>query len=275
MLSSAYPDYVPMVVNSNMDSVVMSRLMADEHLIPIFILSSVTGRCYEQLTSFLSLLPSLHQEAEQHEHTEFVVFEKFKIEGKIIVGGTVLKGVVQVGRILHLGPDLFGRFLPTEVTSIECRRVPTKLAVAGQTCSVGLRMLILDKELAIRKGMVLVDSRLNPRAFREFICRLDLYGEQPEVSFNEKYKPVVNTITSRQSCLIIMTEEEAEPLPRRKTRSTSKEKRRCKEERRDKKSVDMLIPKGFFMKRKKKLHPKKIARRGESFQLRLKFEYWN
>jgi GTPase len=108
------------------------------------------------------------------------------VDGSIILAGTVVKGTVKKGQLLHIGPDLKGAFRAVEVKSIECLRVPVKVAKCGQVCTLAIRPLNyalewLEKEpSAIRRGMVLVDSKSNPKAVYEFLLELTPYSNERE-----------------------------------------------------------------------------------------------
>jgi len=103
-----------------------------------------------------------------------MISDKYLLENKIILAGTVIKGTIKKGQILHLGPDSKGSFRAVEVNSIECLRVPVKFAKCGQICTVGIKLNNFAKEWlekepnAIRRGMVLVESKSNPKAAHEF-----------------------------------------------------------------------------------------------------------
>lgn len=43
-------------------------------------------------------------------NTEFLISDKFLIDDKIILAGTVIKGNIKTGQILHIGPDSKGNF---------------------------------------------------------------------------------------------------------------------------------------------------------------------
>jgi GTPase len=89
-------------------------------------------------------------------------------------------------------------------------RVSVKLAKCGQVCTVGIKLLSYAKEWldqspnAIRRGMVLIESKSNPKATHEFTASLMPYGNNTqEIKITGKYQPVINTLTTRQICDII------------------------------------------------------------------------
>lgn len=149
----------------------IQRITSSEDVLPIFLISSLTGKNLNLLSSFLNLLTAASELKDNEElSTEFSISDKYVVDGKLILAGTVIKGSVKRGQMLHIGPDLKGSFRAVEITSIECLRVPVKLAKCGQVCTLGIRPLHyarewLEKEPnAIRRGMVLVDGKSNPKA---------------------------------------------------------------------------------------------------------------
>lgn len=73
--------------------------------------------------------------------------------------------------------------------------------------------------------MVLVDGKSNPKAVYEFLVELTAYSsDREEFTISEKYQPVINTLTTRQTCQIIMMKPQEEPMvpdlfSRKKSRS--------------------------------------------------------
>lgn len=70
---------------------------------------------------------------------------KYVFDNNIVLAGTVIKGQIKQGQILHLGPDQKGTFRAVEVVSIECMRVPVKNAKCGQLCTIGIKLLSYAK----------------------------------------------------------------------------------------------------------------------------------
>ena len=88
-------------------------------MIPIFLISSVSGKNIDLLASFLNLLTSVSEIKNNEDlHTELMISDKYMLESKIILAGTVIKGTIKKGQILHLGPDSKGSFRAVEVNSI-------------------------------------------------------------------------------------------------------------------------------------------------------------
>lgn len=80
-------------------------------MIPIFLVSSVTGENLELLTNFFNLLTSVSELKNNEDlHSEFLISYKYLIDNKIVLAGTVIKGTIKEKQILHLGPDQKGTF---------------------------------------------------------------------------------------------------------------------------------------------------------------------
>ena len=94
------------------------------------------------------------------------VFASHTLQGVgTVVSGTTLAGTIRVNDTLLLGPDANGVFVPVAIKGIHRRRLPTREVRGGQTASFSLKKI---KRSQIRKGMVMVDPSLKPRASWEF-----------------------------------------------------------------------------------------------------------
>ena len=194
----------------------MQRITSTEEVIPIFLISSVTGQNIEVLINFFNLLTSVSELKNKEDlYSEFLISYKYSFDNNIVLAGTVIKGQIKKGQILQLGPDNKGTFRAVEVVSIQCMRVQVKNAKCGQLCTIGIKLLSyakqwLEKEPnAIRRGMVLVDSKRNPKATYQFSAEFIPYGNNAqELKISPKYEPVINTLTTRQICDIVFLNEE-------------------------------------------------------------------
>lgn len=98
-----------------------------------------------------------------------------------------------------------------EILEIYCSKVPIKKVIAGQTCSVSIKLgksalawFESSKKETVRRGMVLIDGKSNPKAAYEFLAEIILWDQNSvERRLKNSYQPVINTQTTRQSCKII------------------------------------------------------------------------
>ncbi|KAK8771738.1 hypothetical protein V5799_025018, partial [Amblyomma americanum] len=157
---------IPVVVHSADDVVVCATNFVSERLCPIFQVSNVTGENLLLLKMFLNLLSTRMPNLDS-EPAEFQVDDTYSVPGVgTVVSGTTLKGVIRLNEVLLLGPDPLGHFQPVAVKSIHRKRMPVKEVHSGQTASFALKKQV--KRSDIRKGMVLVSAKLEPKSCWEF-----------------------------------------------------------------------------------------------------------
>lgn len=75
----------------------------------------------------------------------------------------MLQGSMTLTSKAVIGPDEFGRFLPVQFKSFMNKRVSVSRVSAGQAATFAIKKL---KKNQIRKGMILADAALQPRAVR-------------------------------------------------------------------------------------------------------------
>lgn len=101
------------------------------------------------------------------------------------------------------GPDKSGQFRPVLVRSIHAKRVPVEEAVTGQSAAFALRSLLKKdvlKRQTFRKGMVMVDPALQPRAVREFVAEVVILHHATTIRV--QYQAVVHCGVIRQSAQV-------------------------------------------------------------------------
>lgn len=91
------------------------------------------------------------------------------------------------------------------VKEIKCYKISVRSAVAGQTCSLEIKLnnneKISEVFESMRKGNVLIDKKPET-LIQEFRCNLTLCNTTEEVSIGQNYEPVVFSETFKQSCII-------------------------------------------------------------------------
>lgn len=106
----------------------------------------------------------------------------------------------------------FSFYSAVEVLEIRCSKVTVKSAISGQSCTVMIKLgksaviYFENKQIKdnIRRGMVLVDGKSNPKAAYEFSAEIWLWDQNiDEKTLKISYQPVINTQTTRQSCKVI------------------------------------------------------------------------
>lgn len=82
---------------------------------------------------------------------------------------------MKAGDTLLLGPDSLGAFFPSQVRSIQRKRVNVEAAIAGQSASFALKRVRRNQ---VRRGMVMLAKDAAPKAHFEFEAEiLCLYRE--------------------------------------------------------------------------------------------------
>lgn len=200
ILKSSGVRKLPVIIKSRDEVALCSQNIVNDRVVPIFTISNVTGVGLPLLRSFLNLIPSRRNWREYiDEPAEFSIDETFTVPGVgTVVAGTVTSGVVSIGQTLSLGPDSGGNFVTVVVKSVHYKRTPVKKVVAGQAGSLALKKV---KRAMVRKGMVLLDTRMKPGAVWDFMAEvLVLYHG---TTIRENYQPVVHCATVRQACRVV------------------------------------------------------------------------
>ena len=196
----------PQLVKEGDEMAPLVKLVQNASISPIFSVSNVTGTGLEQLKKFLGLINSrvLNNPIFRAptEPAEFVIDGIYTIAGMgVVVAGTMISGAIIMNQVLLLGPDDVGEFSPVIVRSIEFNRIPAEKVVAGQAVSFGIKYHGAKKDPLkkhnVRKGMVLVDKTLNPRAAWEFDAEVIIL--QQATMIQEKYQPVIHCGVIQQS----------------------------------------------------------------------------
>merc|ERR1719181_1951029 len=129
---------------------------------------------------------------------------------------------MRAGRIheqqqLLLGPDKTGQFKPVLVKTIHYKRVPADVVESGQHAALAIRSLVKKEQLKknmFRKGMVLIDQSLQPKATFEFKAEVVILHHATTI--RERYQAMIHCGIIRQcayvkhmSCELLRTGDKA------------------------------------------------------------------
>ncbi|KAK6170850.1 hypothetical protein SNE40_019146 [Patella caerulea] len=194
---------IPVMVATTDDVVCSATNFTSERMCPIFQVSNVTGENLDLLKMFLNLL-STRVKCNLSKPAEFQIDDTFSVPGVgTVVSGTLLQGIVRLNDSLLLGPDALGQFMPMVIKSIHRKRMPVKEVRGGQTASFALKKI---KRSVIRKGMVMVSPKLEPKACWEFEGEILVLHHPTTISV--RYQAMVHVGSVRQTATILnMTEE--------------------------------------------------------------------
>lgn len=148
---------IPFLIKNDDDVITAGANGLADNVVPIFCVSSVTGRGLDLLQKFLHVLPpniSVKEKERLEEFpSEFQIDETFMVSdvGQV-VGGLLTRGLVHEGSQVKIGPLNDGSFKNVSVQSIHRNKVPCKIVHAGQSAALSLSAQIPG----LRRGMVLL-----------------------------------------------------------------------------------------------------------------------
>ena len=114
------------------------------------------------------------------------------------------------------------------VTEIRCFKISVARAVAGQTCSVAVRVkeknLQFKFEDLFKFKMILVDTDEPPKLRSEFNAELTLYSSDQEIVINSNTELFIFSETFKQCCTLTKSNFKMQSLKLEKMVSKSKDK---------------------------------------------------
>ena len=160
---------IPIFIKSREDTINTATQFISQRIVPVFQVSNVTGESLDLVREFLNVLPH-HGHYNADAPFEFHVNDTFSVPFVgTVVSGVVKSGIIHAGDQVLIGPDSLGQFSPTNIRSIERKRIPVAVCLAGQSASFALKKI---KRKEVRKGMVVLPKveGVHPKVFREFIA---------------------------------------------------------------------------------------------------------
>ena len=104
-----FDNLIPLVVRSEEDAINFAKAIK-EPIVPIFLISNVTEKGLKDLRKFLNVLPVQESQCSTEDKAEFIAYNKFLIDDKIVLTGFVYKGTIRKHQRLYIGPLNDGTF---------------------------------------------------------------------------------------------------------------------------------------------------------------------
>jgi GTPase len=189
-------------------------LMKSNVICPIFRISSIINFGLKQLNRFIYTLKSRSKEipglGKHTDPVEFDIHDKFTVVGTgLVVSGLLKSGTISINGNYLLGPDKDNQYKKVTVKSIHFSRMPVHQVYSGFFCTLSLKS-IKKKELidnkAIRKGAVLLDSSIQPKAIWSFDAKINVLHHSTTIV--EGYESVMHCGVIRQSVRIVKMQKE-------------------------------------------------------------------
>lgn len=176
---------------------------------PVFMVSAVTGDNLALLQHFLSRLSPALSKAER---TAALQAEpRFSVDGVLtvtgqgtIVTGLVNKGIIREDDKMLLGPFKDASYQEVQIASIQCNRMPRRLAKYGQSVSLGFYNL----ERIPRKGMILQSKSYESYCVLEFTAELYILQHTSTSKLKKGFEATVFIESIRQKVEILEMEKE-------------------------------------------------------------------
>jgi len=176
---------------------------------PVFMVSAVTGDNLSLLHHFLSRLqPALSKEARTN---ALQAAPRFSVDGVLTVTGqgTIITGLTNRGTIreedtMLLGPFADKSYEEVKVASIQCNRLPRRLAKCGQSVSLGFHKL----ERTPRKGMILQSPSYESYCVEVFTAEIYILQHTSSSKLKQGFEATIFIDSIRQTVEILEMDRE-------------------------------------------------------------------
>jgi len=208
-----------LVKEGNHNKNITAENMFHDKIIPIFLLSNVSGEGLDFLREFIGTLisridsnPKIFKSSE--DKFEFVIDRFYKVPYcGMTVSGIVTSGKVKVGSEFLLGPSSKGKysifikgvFLPIKVKSIHFKRTVVDEVSRGNSCSI-CYYFISSSNIENKKGMVLIDKTNTNKITWEFEGEISVVHNP--YSLKSNFKGLIFTNFIRKEAKIVSLEKD-------------------------------------------------------------------
>ena len=190
-------------VNNLEDSILCSKNINTNSIVPMFFLSNVSGEGIDNLKYFLNLT-NKHKQNQNNENknVEYHIDTIFYVAGVgTVTGGQLKYGTIKTGDKLLLGPNN-NSYETYQVKSIHCKK--TLVTSVSASCYACLNLRKANKK-NLRKGNVLISLNSDKLCVKEFEANITVLKTH-STTIKKGYEPIVHISSIRQSAKIINIE---------------------------------------------------------------------
>lgn len=200
ILKSPGAHKIPIFIRNREECINTATQFVSQRICPIFQVSNVTGENLDLVRTFLNILPH-HGRYDAGADFEFSVNDTFSVPFVgTVVSGIIKSGVIHAGDNVWIGPDSNGNFMPTNVRTIQRKRLDVPAASAGQSASFALRKV---RRKDVRKGMVVlpkVEGQAPPKVTREFIAEVLILSHATTIKTKYQASKFSRVLVSHVGC---------------------------------------------------------------------------
>ena len=192
----------PKVVENKDDVYWSASLLPSGRVVPIFLVSNVTGKGLDLLSAFLNLIPPRKRWADKlRDSFQMYIDDIFNVRGVgTVVAGFIQRGVVSENDNVYIGPFRDGSWRRVRVKSIHVSRLPVSKARAGEEATLALAGVGYEE---VEKGMVV--SKEKKRAVHEFVARITILRHPTTI--NPGYETVLHLYSVRSTVKFVELEK--------------------------------------------------------------------
>ncbi len=161
-------------------------------VVPIFLVSNVSGLGLDKLKRFMYMLPP-RRISQPTEEPLVYIDEIYNVQGVgTVVLGSVVRGTINANQEVFIGPTKLGDFMQARVKTIQVNRVFVDKAEPGSIATFAVQGVERD---LLRKGMVITTKK--PKAVEKFKAKVIVLHHPTTI--REGYVATIHLYTIRQA----------------------------------------------------------------------------
>lgn len=189
----------PIRVETDDDVIICAKQIHTESIVPIFMVSNVTGSGVEHVKMFLNVLGKTTPRRDDINDVEFHIDNTWTVPGVgTVIGGHLSTGKIYVNDKLWIGPNN-GKYEQVIVKSIHCKRVMLQNVEHGSYVCLGLKKYERNR---IRRGNVIVSKKSQHVLCTEFTADIKVMRSH-STTIRIGYQPIIHASAIRQSATLI------------------------------------------------------------------------